>query len=59
LNWVRTYRLDASVALFTTIGVLDNAINFGYAYEFNTSSIGDYNNGTHELILKFRLYCYL
>jgi len=49
------YRLDESVALFTTIGLLDNSINFGYAYEFSTSSIGSYNNGTHELILKFRM----
>ena len=49
------YRIDESVAIFTTIGLLNNAINFGYAYEFGTSSIGEYNNGTHELILKFRL----
>tara|TARA_R110002051_G_scaffold13808_7_gene45670 strand:- start:16503 stop:17381 length:879 start_codon:yes stop_codon:yes gene_type:complete len=49
------YRIDESVAIFTSIGLLDNAINFGYAYEFNTTTIGSYNKGTHELILKFGL----
>ncbi|MCK0145293.1 type IX secretion system membrane protein PorP/SprF [Arenibacter sp. F26102] len=50
------YRIDESLAIFATVGLLDNKINFGYAYEFSTSEFLSTNNdGTHELILKFQL----
>ncbi len=50
------YRLDESITIFTTVGFLNRAINFGYAYEITTSDVGDFNsNGSHEVILKIRL----
>ncbi len=49
------YRLDESFTFFFTAGFLDNILNFGYAYEYATTDITTYNNGTHEVILKFKL----
>ncbi|WP_103068828.1 PorP/SprF family type IX secretion system membrane protein [Aquimarina sediminis] len=49
------YRWDESITFFMIAGFSNNAFNFGYAYESTTTDIKTYNNGTHEIILKFRL----
>ncbi len=49
------YRLDESVTFFLTTGFIDGVLNFGYAYEYTTTDVGTFNNGTHEVILKLRL----
>ncbi|MGB5227911.1 MAG: type IX secretion system membrane protein PorP/SprF, partial [Eudoraea sp.] len=30
-----------------------NSMFAGYSYDYNTNPIGQYNNGSHEIILKF------
>lgn len=49
------YRLDESITFFFTAGFLENIFNIGYAYEHSTADINTYDNGTHEVILKFKL----
>ncbi|MFL1895829.1 type IX secretion system membrane protein PorP/SprF [Aquimarina sp. 2-A2] len=49
------YRLDESFTVFLTAGFIDNALTFGYAYENATTDVSNYNNGSHEVVLKFRL----
>lgn len=49
-----SYRhLDAAIAM---IGLhFNNHWDIGYSYDFNTSELSNYNNGTHEFILGYRL----
>ncbi|MEW7290754.1 PorP/SprF family type IX secretion system membrane protein [Aquimarina sp. 2304DJ70-9] len=49
------YRLDESVTFFITAGFIDSVLHFGYAYEYTTTDVGTYNNGTHEIIMKLKL----
>ncbi|WP_103864002.1 MULTISPECIES: type IX secretion system membrane protein PorP/SprF [Aquimarina] len=49
------YRLDESVTMFLTTSFLENVLTFGYAYEHTTTDVNTYTNGTHEIILKFKL----
>jgi type IX secretion system PorP/SprF family membrane protein len=49
------YRLDESVTIFTTFSFLSRSMHFGYAYEVTTADTGDFNNGTHEIIMKLKL----
>lgn len=49
------YRLDESVTIFFTAGFVENIFKVGYAYEYTTTDINTYTNGTHEIILKLRL----
>ena len=48
-----SYRIDESVS---GIGLfkLSDWIHFGYAYEATTTDVGDYSEGTHEVILRFK-----
>ncbi len=53
-----SYRLqDAIIAMGGVQWTIDRrmATQFGYAYDINMSDLSDYNNGSHELMLKF---CY-
>jgi len=34
---------------------LSNSIYLGYSYDYNTNGLGEFNNGSHEAILKFYL----
>ena len=54
LFWVgSSYRLnDAAVAMF---GVQTENIMFGYSYDYTLSDIGNYSNGSHELVLILKL----
>ena len=44
----------------TAVGMLGFAfsdkVNFGYAYEFKSSEFDNFNNGSHEIVLGFRLF---
>lgn len=48
------YRLDAAVSAMAGFQVSDN-IMVGYAYDYDTTELGSYNNGSHEIFLRFEL----
>ena len=48
------YRLDESYTGFLTMEFLDR-LRIGYAFERTTTEINNYNNGSHEIILKLLL----
>lgn len=48
------YRIDAAVSALVGLQVFDS-IMIGYAYDWDTSGIGNYNNGSHEVFLRFEL----
>jgi len=48
-----SYRLnDAAIAMF---GVQTDKIMFGYSYDYTLSEIGNFSNGSHELVLIFKI----
>lgn len=46
------YRWDAAASLLAGFQITDNLL-IGYAYDKDTSSLGRYNNGSHEVFIKF------
>lgn len=46
------YRWDAGVSALAGFQVSNNLM-VGYAYDFDTSRLGNYNSGTHEIFLRF------
>lgn len=48
------YRVDAAASLLAGFQVDDN-IMVGYAYDYDTTPLGSYNNGSHEFFLRFEL----
>jgi type IX secretion system PorP/SprF family membrane protein len=49
-----SYRLnDAVVGLFEL--QINENFHVGYAYDFTTSDIRNYSNGTHEIMLNYRI----
>lgn len=48
------YRLDDSVAGVAMFSVA-NWLDLGYAYEHTLSDVGDFNDGSHELLVRFNL----
>lgn len=48
------YRLDAAVSGMAGFQVNDN-IMIGYAYDYDTTDLGNYNSGSHEIFLRFEL----
>lgn len=48
-----SYRYQDAVTAMFGIEVLPD-LRLGYAYDFNTSALKDYNNGSHEFILTYR-----
>jgi len=48
------YSMDASVGALAGFQITDS-IFIGYAYEYNTSDFNQYNDGSHELLIKFSL----
>lgn len=48
-----SYRYQDAVSGLVGVNVNPN-LKLGYAYDFNTSRLGDYNNGSHEFILLYR-----
>ena len=48
------YRLEDSFSALMNINVTPN-LRVGYAYDYTTSNLGQFNSGTHEIILLFDL----
>ena len=48
------YRLEDSFSALMNINVTPN-FRVGYAYDYTTSNLGQFNSGTHEIILLFDL----
>ncbi len=48
------YRLDAAVSGMAGFQV-NNNIMIGYAYDYDTTELGNYNSGSHEIFLRFEL----
>ncbi|WP_430907707.1 PorP/SprF family type IX secretion system membrane protein [Maribacter sp. 2-571] len=49
-----SYRLDDSVSGMFNIGITPD-LRVGYAYDYTTSNLGNYNSGTHEIMLLYNL----
>ncbi|WP_035899269.1 type IX secretion system membrane protein PorP/SprF [Leeuwenhoekiella sp. MAR_2009_132] len=49
-----SYNIDAAVGALAGFQVSDN-IFIGYAYDYNTSDFNRYNDGSHEVLIKFSL----
>ncbi|OMQ10477.1 type IX secretion system membrane protein PorP/SprF [[Flexibacter] sp. ATCC 35103] len=49
------YRWDAGVSAMAGFQVTDG-IQVGYGYDYETSKLGNYNSGSHELFLRFDLF---
>lgn len=47
-----SYRWDNAVSGMLGFQI-SNSLFLGYAYDYNTNGLGEYNNGSHEAILKF------
>lgn len=54
LTFGLAYRLDAAVSAMAGFQVSDH-IMIGYAYDYTTTDLGNYNNGSHEIFLRFEL----
>jgi len=49
-----SYRLDNALSGLAGLQV-SNSLFLGYSYDYNTNGLGDYSQGSHEVILKFYL----
>ncbi|WP_276381304.1 type IX secretion system membrane protein PorP/SprF [Flavobacterium sp. H4147] len=49
------YRWDAAVSGMAGFQVTPG-LNIGYAYDYDTQKIGNYNSGSHEIFLRFDLF---
>lgn len=48
------YRFDAAVSALAGFQISDQ-IMVGYSYDYDTTELGNYNNGSHEIFLRFEL----
>ncbi|MEN2402982.1 type IX secretion system membrane protein PorP/SprF [Flavobacterium sp. MC2016-06] len=49
------YRWDAAVSGVAGFQVT-SGLNIGYAYDYDTTNIGNYNSGSHEIYMRFDLF---
>jgi|GEM_PF-363110 len=49
-----SYRVNDGVKLLTQLQIVDN-FQFGYAYTVGTTTLGQYNSGSHEIFLSYSL----
>ncbi len=49
------YRLDAAVSGLAGFQISDQLM-IGYAYDYDTTELGNYNSGSHEIFLRFDLF---
>ncbi|KAF2515549.1 PorP/SprF family type IX secretion system membrane protein [Flavobacterium foetidum] len=49
------YRWSASISALAGFQATDN-IQIGYAYDYETTNLGNYNSGTHEIFLRFDFF---
>lgn len=48
------YRLDAAVSAMAGFYIKDNIL-VGYAYDYSTTELRNYNDGSHEIFLRFEI----
>lgn len=51
------YRWDAAVSAMVGFQVTPGLMA-GYAYDFDTTNLGNYNSGSHEIFLRFEIFKY-
>lgn len=49
------YRWSAAVSAMAGFQISDG-LYLGYAYDFDTTSLGSYNSGSHEIFLRFEIF---
>jgi len=49
------YRWDAALSAMAAFQVTDQ-IMIGYAYDYDTTELGNFNSGSHEVFLRFELF---
>ncbi|MEE9362542.1 MAG: type IX secretion system membrane protein PorP/SprF [Cellulophaga sp.] len=49
-----SYRYQDAMAFLAAVDIAYN-LRIGYAYDYNTSKLNDFNSGTHEIILLYNL----
>lgn len=49
-----SYRVNDGVKIMTQIQVIDN-LQFGYGYTVGTTTLGQYNSGSHEVFISYKL----
>ncbi len=49
-----SYRLNDAVSVMANFGITEN-LRVGYAYDYTTTNLGNYNSGTHEFMLLYNL----
>lgn len=49
------YRWDAAVSALAGFQITPG-INIGYAYDFDTTNMGNYNSGSHEIFMRFDFF---
>lgn len=49
------YRWDAAVSALAAFQISEKLL-IGYAYDLDTTKLGNYNSGSHELFLRFELF---
>ncbi len=49
-----SYRLDDAISAMFNVRVAPN-LRIGYAYDYTTTNLGDFNSGTHEIFVLFDL----
>ena len=49
------YRWDAAVSALVGFQISDQLM-LGYAYDYDTTELGNYNSGSHEIFLRFELF---
>ena len=54
LTFGLAYRLDAAVSALAGFQISDH-IMIGYSYDYDTTALGNYNDGSHEIFLRFEL----
>lgn len=54
LTFGLAYRLDAAVSALAGFQISDQMM-IGYSYDYDTTPLGNYNNGSHEIFLRFEL----
>lgn len=47
-----SYRTKADISLLTEIKIADN-LRLGYAYDYSTTPLRNFNSGSHEIMLRF------
>ncbi|MGB3774090.1 MAG: type IX secretion system membrane protein PorP/SprF [Leeuwenhoekiella sp.] len=50
-----SWRIDAAVSALAGFQLLENLF-VGYAYDYNTTDFRNFNDGSHEIVLKFSIF---